>query len=85
MIEQVVTKNLLALADAYAKATGKSMLTIGKEFYGGSYFFTQLRAGETSISVRRLDKMLKAFRDEWPDGAKWPALMPVIMLGPKKR
>jgi hypothetical protein len=84
-MEKIVTKNVLALADAYAAATGKSLSTISKQFYGSAYFFRDLRARKASISIRRLEQMLDQFRASWPEGAAWPVMMPILIKGPRKR
>jgi hypothetical protein len=84
-VEKIITRNVLALADAYAAATGKSLSTISKQFYGSAYFFQQLRARETSISVRRLDQMIEQFRSSWPEDVAWPIMMPILIKGPLRK
>jgi hypothetical protein len=84
-MEKIVTKNVLALADAYAAATGKSLSTVSKQFYGSSYFFRDLRAREASISIRRLEQMLDQFRASWPEGVAWPVMMPILIKGPPRQ
>lgn len=80
MIAKTVRDNLLAIAAAYRKATGKSLTQVSKDFYGNADFFVQLRRGEHSISVKKLDEMVEKFRQSWPPGAKWP-LVRVIYMG----
>lgn len=78
-MEQVIVANVLAIAAAYRKATGKSLTQIGKAFYGRGDFFDGLKDGSRSISVRQLDAMIAQFRAEWPEGAPWPACRVVSM------
>ena len=79
MFARIIRDNLLAIAEAYCKATGKSQVQISKEFYGNADFFKKLRTGKHSISVGRLDTMIKRFQAEWPDDAEWPPCRMVSM------
>lgn len=79
MIERIVRDNLIAIAAAYHKATGKSLTQVSHEFYGNGDFFGRLRRGEQSISVKKLEEMVEAFRAAWPKEARWPATRPIIM------
>ena len=78
-MKREVNQNLFAIADAFSKATGKSLSQIGKEFYGRGDFFPQLKAGHQTITISRADEMLDKFRREWPADAKWPMTAPVLM------
>ena len=79
MIMRIIRDNLLAIAAAYHKATGKSLTQVSHEFYGNGDFFAKLRRGEQSISVKKLEEMVAAFRADWPKEARWPATRPVMM------
>ena len=81
MFEKTVRDNLLAIADAYRKATGDSMAKIGKKFYGRADFFARLKAGECRISLVQVDAMLKQFKKEWPKKAVWPFTRAIFMDG----
>lgn len=77
---EVANGNLLLIAETYAKATGKSLAAVSKEFYGNGDFFQELRANERSISVRQmLGPMLQKFRDNWPPNTPWPQTRPIRM------
>jgi hypothetical protein len=78
-MDRVVTDNLMAIAGAYRRATGKSFNQISKEFYGRGDFLEKFRRGEHSISVARLSEMMTKFRREWPKGEPWPYTRPVFM------
>ena len=82
MITKTVRDNLLAIASAYRKATGKSESQVSKKFYGNAEFFAQLRAGTHSISVKKLEEMIEEFDEEWPPEIPWPALRPISMRRP---
>jgi hypothetical protein len=79
-IAKLIKQNLVAIADAYAMATGKTRTQISKEFYGrGSSLDEMLKPGGPSISVDKVDDMLGAFRGKWPKEAIWP-MVPVIKM-----
>lgn len=79
MFKEQIVENLLAIVAAYRKATGKSLTTVSKDFYGRGDFFDQLKRGTHTISIDRLSSMLEKFRSEWPDGANWPLTRPIFM------
>jgi hypothetical protein len=79
MFKDVIKDNLLAIVSAYRKATGKSLTTVSKEFYGRGDFFDAFKRGEHTISIDRLDSMIDKFRSEWPEGQVWPATRSVLM------
>ena len=79
MFRDAVAKNLLLIVGAYQKATGKSLSTISKQFYGRGDFLEKLKAGEHSISIDRLSSLLDQLRAEWPEGTPWPLTRPVFM------
>ena len=80
MIAEIVKTNLLAIAAAYRRGTGDSLTQISKEFYGNSTFFNQIKRGEHSVSVRKLDEMVERFREKWPPDTAWPPVR-VISMG----
>jgi hypothetical protein len=79
MFEDVIIENLLAIVAAYRKATGKSLTSVSKDFYGRGDFFAKLRKGDHTIGIGRLSRMIDAFRDRWPDETPWPMTRPVFM------
>jgi hypothetical protein len=80
MFEILIRQNLNALVAAYRKATGKSLTSISKEFYGRGDFLREFQAGRHTISVDRLGAMIRQFEERWPDGEKMPVLRPIFMV-----
>ena len=78
-MEKIVHKNLINIASAYQKATGKSLADVSREFYGRGDFFARLKAGKRSISVKHVSRMLEKFRRKWPADADWPYVRAVFM------
>lgn len=86
MFEQVIIDNLLTIVSAYRRATGKSMTSISKDFYGRGDFFAKLKQGSQTISIGRLSEMMDKFRTDWPEGTAWPLTRPVLMAkDPQKK
>lgn len=69
---QTIKDNLLAICDAYAKATGLKEATISRKFHGHRKFFEGLRSGNTSMNLDKLDTMLAKFAWGWPGDTPWP-------------
>lgn len=78
-------KNLVAIAGAYAKATRTSLEQVSKRFYGNRGFLRAFKAGERSVSIDKLDEMVAAFIETWPEGADWPQLRAVVIARPAPR
>ncbi len=72
MIVPPLQKDLIAIATAYAKATGLKMAQVSKKFYGNSAFFAEFKRGSRSISIHKFDEMVGQFQAKWPDGIGWP-------------
>lgn len=72
-----IRKNLFTLVDAYMKATGESEQTVSRRFYGNANFLTSVRAGTSSVTIDRLDKLVSELRAKWPANKPWPYLRPV--------
>lgn len=79
MFRKTVIANLFLIVGAYQKATGKSLSTISKEFYGRGDALEKMKDGNHSISIDRLSSMLEDFRKAWPKGTNWPLTRPVFM------
>jgi hypothetical protein len=80
MFEETIRKNLLAIVAAYRRATGQSMTSVSKRFYGRGDFLREFQAGRHTISVDRLGAMIRQFDEEWPEGADKPSTTPVFMM-----
>lgn len=83
--EDRTRENLLAIADAYARATNLSIATISRKFHGQQAFLNEFRAGKCSITASKVDAMLAGFRENWPAGLEWPELAPIRMGGPGRK
>jgi hypothetical protein len=79
MLAKTARKNLIQIADAYGKATKRSRANISKAFYGRSNFLDEFQRGKQTLSVDKLDEMILAFREQWPEGADWPFLPAIRM------
>lgn len=85
MIADTARKNLIAIASAYAKATGKTLSAVSKEAYGNSSFLAAFKAGQQSVSLDKLDGMLTWFSRRWPEDVDLPYLSAIFMTPKIKR
>lgn len=82
MIETAARKNLIAIAKTYAKAQKVSLSAVSRQFYGKHGFLEDFRKGQQSITLSKMDDLLKKFAKAWPDGLDWPKLEPIQMTRP---
>lgn len=76
--------NLIRIAQAYARAEGIQLSTVGRRCYGNVNFFANLPRGDVEIGT--LQKVLTWFRENWPEGADWPFLPALFMdRAPRKK
>jgi hypothetical protein len=66
---------LLKVADAYAEATGRSLITVGRDACGNDKIFIRIRAGGGAVS-RSIEQATAWFEANWPKSARWPAGVP---------
>jgi hypothetical protein len=87
MFEKTVQENLASIVRAYAAATGLTTPQISKRCYGNAVFLDDFFADEQSMSVRKMDAVLRWFAEHWPAGADRPMPRPVMMriVVPKKK
>lgn len=83
MISKTARDNILAIAEAYAKATGLALTTVSKRFHGNYEFFGKLRAGTCDVELKKLGSMVRAFGDRWPPKTAWPKTRLVSFRRPK--
>lgn len=76
-------QNLFVIAQAYAEATGLSMVTVGKKIHGNGDFFGEFLNGDISCGVNTYYQLVNRFRARWPKGAPWPQTSPIGRLGKK--
>lgn len=77
--EDPARENLLAVAEAYGRATGEAQRTISRRFYGRADFLAKFRAGKQNISLRNYQDILDKFRAAWPTNADWPFTTTIIL------
>lgn len=85
MIAQTCRDNLLAIAGAYAKATGSSLPYVSRKFYGNVTFLDEFKSGDATISLKKFDLMVAEFRKNWPKGVDWPHLRAAMIARPRRR
>jgi hypothetical protein len=62
---------LLAVARAYAEAEGIEMQTVSWRAFGDGKKLGAIEDG-SDIQVRRFERTMQWFSDNWPAGTKWP-------------
>lgn len=85
-IGPVMRSNILALADAYAKARDLTQKTLSGYCHGDPPFLEKLRGDKkSSITGRKYDHVIGWFFDHWPDDLTMPAIKPVMVAQPKPK
>ena len=72
MLEKQCRHELKTVAEAYAKATNRSLSAISEDFYGKSTIFARFIDGDCSMTIRQYDRVMAEFRKHWPAGTPWP-------------
>ena len=80
MLAELLRKNLLEIARAYAKAQKLPLSAVSRKTYGNSNFLEEYAKAKITLSADKASEMLDWFRDHWPDNARWP-ILPVIQMG----
>jgi len=62
---------LLSVARAYASHTGLELSTVSWRVFGDTKKLGAIEAG-ADIQVRRYEKAIQWFSDNWPEGVAWP-------------
>lgn len=73
------TSALVAVADAYKRATALEDVTVSYRAFGDSKKLAGLR-GAADITVKRFNQAMLWFSANWPEGAEWPAGVPRPLL-----
>lgn len=84
-MEQECREYLLDVARAYGKAQKLALSTVSRRFHGADHFLEEFERGAVTVTLRKYDEMLLAFRygrkarnakeqdiEPWPKRAKWP-------------
>lgn len=78
-------ENIRAIVAAYRAATGVTVGTVSKKFYGNADFLPLFFRREHSISIDKADAFIDAIRAAWPEEAEWPHLRAALIEPPKRR
>jgi hypothetical protein len=70
--KSVIIRNLVALADIYCAATGRSRSSVAKEIHGRGGHIDDLEAGRRDLTTTVAEIALNWFSTNWPDDAVWP-------------
>jgi hypothetical protein len=73
-MEQELRNNLRTCFDAYAKVTGRSMVTISQAAAGDWRFYRRLD-GPTTFTARKYDEVIAWFAANWPAGWDLPEVI----------
>jgi hypothetical protein len=71
-MEQELIRNLTLCADAFVKARGVGLSTLGRLAAGDWRFFNHLKDGSKTFTARKYDEVINWFSDNWPAEAIWP-------------
>ncbi len=70
-MENELRHDLRSCAEAYAKARGIEIPTVGRLAAGDWRFFDRIVDGK-SFTARTYDNVMRWFSTNWPDGSAWP-------------
>ena len=68
----VVIDELIAIADAYAEAIGKSRQTVSGQILGSNVRLDQIAKGESDVGCLKADRYISEISDKWPAGKTVP-------------
>lgn len=68
----VVIDELIAIADAYAVAIGKSRQTVSGQILGSNVRLDQLAKGESDVGCLKADQYIRDMSEKWPAGVSVP-------------
>lgn len=71
-----LTDQMLTVAKAYCEALGVSLSVASRRAFDESKLLGDLDRGHSSPTLKRSDRALRWFSDNWPDGHDWPADVP---------
>lgn len=74
-MEPELRHHLVACATAYAAASGKELVTVGRLAAGDWRFFDRIQGG-ASFTARKYDEIMRWLAAHWPEGAPWPDGVP---------
>jgi hypothetical protein len=65
--------------DSHRLRESLPLSVVSKRLYGRSSFLDELHRGKQSITIDKLDEILRKLRRDWPEGADWPFLPAIFM------
>lgn len=63
---------ILQVAKAYSRATDAGLTTVSWRVFGDAKKLRAMESG-ADIQVRRFERAMSWFSENWPEGAEWPA------------
>lgn len=75
-MEHLLRSHLLSLAEALEAHAGVTPATIGKRALNDNSFIARVRDGQ-GFTVKTYDRVVSWCNDNWPQGLKWPADVPL--------
>lgn len=67
---------LYELATIYAGKHNLALTTVSLRSSGRGGYLAELTSGKRSTTLRRRDRMMRWFADNWPDDLPWPNDIP---------
>lgn len=69
--DMTLIDQLLLVSDEYARAENVGDTTVSWRLFGDGKKLTAIRRG-SDLQVRRFERAVQWFSDNWPEEAKWP-------------
>lgn len=70
-----IIDTLLLVSDAFCASTGIAEATLSSRVFNDGKRLAAVRAGK-DIGARRVERAMRWFSENWPEGADWPLLVP---------
>lgn len=67
----ILRSQLLAVADAYGRATERSRARVSTIVFNAGAALDRIAAGK-DITTGRWERAMAWFHNNWPEGAEWP-------------
>ncbi|MBW4984780.1 hypothetical protein KZZ07_19755 [Mameliella sp. CS4] len=80
----MATEHLLKLASVYSGHTGLTLATVSTYAADAGVFFKNIQAG-SSCTLKRYQRVLRWFSENWPSDLEWPSDIPRPMAQPSTK
>ena len=70
MVERELKAYILGLARIMAREKGLKLTTVSRRVHGTDVFMQDFKAGKRTVTLRQVERMLRKFRKQWPDGVQ---------------